>query len=163
MNRYYILLNLLLCIAIMGCGSAPQRPEGFPPLYAVELTITQEGTPLAEASVTFHPMDSSQKWSSGGRTDEKGIVKIVTHGQFQGVAKGKYKITVDKLAYEPPDNKALSPSGFPRYPDKQFALVEAVYRHKELTTLEIDVQGKTQQTIDLGKPVRVLIPDSAGV
>ena len=76
-----------LAVAIVGCGSDLN-------LAPVEGTVTYQGQPLANATVTFIPKGEG---SLGvGITDEEGSFSISTGGQA-GVTPGMCAVTVSKM------------------------------------------------------------------
>ncbi|MDO5553211.1 MAG: hypothetical protein Q4G68_05580 [Planctomycetia bacterium] len=70
---------ILFCLPFMtGCFQEP-RPDGLPKLYPMSIKITQEGTPLTDASVGLISSDPElQRWPAGANTDANGIAKIFT-------------------------------------------------------------------------------------
>ena len=154
----FVLLSVLIAFSlsgVIGCNQTP-KPEGLPKLYSVTLKILQEGTPLAGAEVMFYPIDEMGKWTHGGRTDENGVAQIVTHGQYSGVPAGKFKVTVSKsLVVEPEADSNMSVPGVQNSLNKVFDLVDLVYKTKDSTPLEIEIQGKITQEFDVGQPVRI--------
>jgi len=146
-----ILSGLVLIVPlILGCDKRPM-PEGLPKLYPLTLDLFQNGQPLAEATVSLYPMDSTSKWSSGGFSDDSGRAVIVTHGGFDGAPVGKYKVAVVKSIVE----------GAPESMDDQgnsqsFSLIESQYTNRNTTPLEIEVQsGKNSLRLDVGKVVKI--------
>ena len=150
MNTRIFVSLLLLVFMIAGCGGSGgqrKKPSDLPPLYPCTLTFTQEGVPVDDAHITLH---SDSKWAVGGRTDEKGEVKPVTNGFYDGVPAGMYKITVAKMVIV--ENEAGDTV-------KQTEVVDKTFRKKETTPLEIEiVKGNNDQTFDVGKAVSINVP-----
>lgn len=98
-RRFGIAAPLILMIG--GCGGASDR-DG-PKTVPVQGTITLEGQPLADASVTFLLADNSG--STVGRTDSAGRYSLTTFEQGDGAIPGEYGVQVVKYE-EPPDEVA---------------------------------------------------------
>ena len=165
MQKFIAILLLSLSVTIFGCSN---RPSGMPSLYPCSITVTQEGAPLADASVILVNISDTEKgqaWTPAGKTDSNGVAVMRTNSQYNGAATGKYRIIVEKVETEPsklgPPPSADTPE-YEVWSDKianenlaQFALVEAVYS-SSTTPHEIDVgRGANDKTIDVGKAVHV--------
>lgn len=173
MNTRFFLGCLGLLVLTAGCGEP--RPEGLPELYPVTLTITQDGAPLADASVTLFPQDSAlARWPSGGQTDASGNVQITTFAKYPGAPAGTFKVTVTKLVTEgdplpthPGRNatreqiveydRAMKTGSF-----QAFHVVSAEHRTPNTTPLSIDVSSSGPNTITLDVGAAVKERDSSG-
>ena len=167
--------NHLLSICFLAVGLAllagcqrTFKPDGFPPTFPVGVTVTQEGAPLAMATVKLIPADGARDWVSSAMTDESGQAVMFTYGRFAGVPKGKFKVVVIKTESDvskiaPPTNTsderamAIYNRNMQNERLKDYALVEAIYGDPETTPLELEVKGRTTQAFDVGKKVRVAI------
>jgi len=150
------LFGLTVLLTMIGCSE--ERPDGMPPLHSVTLQFHQEGVPLGEASIRLIPQFDSN-WAVGGSTNAKGESRLKTHGKYDGVPAGKYKISINKFISE----GELPQLGGNTPPMKHFNLVETQYTLPNQTPLEIEVvKGKnTFQPFNLGKAVRIeLVPPS---
>ena len=161
----YIPLLLSFFVALFGCS---HRPSGMPTMYPCKITVTQDGAPLAGASVVLVCISDTamgNAWTPMGKTDSSGVAVMMTNGTYSGAAAGTYRIIVDKSETEPSKIGPPPPADTPEHEawsekianeDRvQFALVEAVYSSSE-TPHEIDVgKGANDKTIDVGKAVRV--------
>jgi len=136
----------------------------MPPLHPTALTLTQEGVPLAGASVTLSPQDASNsQWSLGGSTDSNGVLNVQTQG-FKGAPAGTFKITVSKTETEgtavaagTSDRGGAKPAAGGG--TKSFHLVDKKYRSAGTTDLTLEVKaGRNAQTFDLGPAIREEIP-----
>lgn len=148
-QTWLTLLVAMGCFLFIGCGE--KRPDGMPKLYPVTLVISQEGQPLAQASVSAIPESGFAQFSSGGVTDDSGTVVLFTHGQYKGMPLGKYKVTVQKTIVEDPQKSEADPS-----PTKIFDVVAAECSSREKTPLSFEVTAGTNQfDLNAGKPVRI--------
>lgn len=77
----------IAAVVAAGCG------KSGPKLHPASGTVTLDGKPLADATVTFVP---SAGRPSDGKTDASGKYAIMTNGQ-PGVPEGDYKVAVSKF------------------------------------------------------------------
>lgn len=143
----------LTTLVLLGC-TGQKRPEGMPALVPCSIKVTQEGTSLADATVSITPIGGDAKWTADGRTDSSGLAKMYTWSLHEGVVPGKFKVVVGKVETEtlpPQSSDDPTPS---KTPDS-FNLVEEQYGELGTTTLEIEVaKGTKEYTVDVGKAVR---------
>jgi hypothetical protein len=86
--------SALLALWLAGCGAGPN-------LLPVTGTVTLNGKPLEGATVTFYPDDgNSVKTTGHDTTGPEGNYKLSSGERF-GVAAGKYKVIISKLAAKP--------------------------------------------------------------
>jgi hypothetical protein len=157
MRTQFILFFVTLLISvtlISGCGNNNSRPKDLPALYPCKLTITQDGQPLAEATVRFVSVDGG-KWNPVAFTDTAGHVEMNTYS-FNGVPAGKYKVLIEKEVRENIVEEKNAVTGITE--EKSYTLyriVDKKYTDAATTPHEIEVTGKggkTEQTFDVGKP-----------
>ena len=164
---YGFILLTCLCFALNGCGGE-KLPDDIPKPYPTVITITQDGQPLAGASVVLVPMDPSNTWHAGATTDASGKATLQTHVKYDGVVPGKYYIIVSK--FEPAQKEAVvvpnqetDPEGYARYMETSakdatgggYDLVDLKFsKASPDVTIEV-VAGTNEQTVDVGKAVRV--------
>lgn len=89
--RFWLMSSLVL-LASAGCGG---RDVG-----QVEGTITLDGKPLAEASVTFTPLNATggESLASSGVTDNNGKYSLsLVIDEDSGAVIGKHKIVIAKI------------------------------------------------------------------
>lgn len=160
-----LLILLSIFIACSGCSN---RPAGMPGLSPCKIIVTQDGAPLAGASVVMINSDTTtgEDWTPMGTTDQSGVAVMRTNAQYDGAAVGKYKIVVTKTETE---ESKLGPPPPPDSPDydnwahknaneniASFNVVEATYSSPKTTPHEIEVtKGSNEVKIDVGKPIRV--------
>lgn len=170
-RRVFLGTTTLLTLSMLGCGGKP-RPEGLPELYPVRFVVTQEGTPLADATVQFVP-DGNSKWSTGGVTGTDGSLIPNTHGEFPGIPLGKYKVIVTKILKEgdpipstpmnDEEKKAWDAYWKSGKTEKQFNCVEKKYGGND-TPLIIEVKADSKEIpLDAGpitkEPIKVHKPN----
>ena len=146
-------LGFVLLFGISGCGE--KYPDGMPKLINVSLTFTQEGKPLAGATVSLFSDDPSFKWTVGGTTDNNGVVVLKTHGSYTGTPEGRYKICVKKFMREG-ELQTMANPGAP--PPKDYNLVESQYGFQKETPLSIEIKsGSKYEPFDVGAAVKELL------
>ena len=102
--RNYIawLVGSLFVIVLAGCGK--QQPVSGKIIYA-------DGTPMpGGGQITFTPLEPQNKQSALGMIKEDGTYRMGTTGEADGVAEGKYGITIIPT---PPKNPNRPPPGWP--------------------------------------------------
>ena len=158
--KAYLFMNsiilLMFCLSVFGCSRGV--PKDFPALYPCVITVHQDGTPLAEASVLFKPLQEDAM-SASGITDKKGIAVIKTQAAFDGAPEGTYKVMIAKRtrernpAVKDEDLNALDPTV---RLTKEFIvtyLVDPKFGNAAQTPFEIQIQpGKNERTFDVTKP-----------
>lgn len=159
-----VLLGAFLSVGgllLSGCSSGPELPSDLPKLTPCKLTVVQDGTPLAGATVTLTMQ--GQPWYPCGSTNEKGEVELYTNGKYKGVPAGTYKISVAKTETEPSKLGTAPPEGDPQYgawmaksaQEKRntYSLVEKQYTDAKTTPLEITIPGG-ETMVNAGKAVK---------
>ena len=168
-SSYFVALLLIgLVLCSFGCSRGPKRPDGFPKIYPTEITVNSASGPVEDAIVTLYPADGSRsQWSSGARTNAKGVARIKTHGQFDGAPEGKYKVVVKKTVAEgdaPPPMGVDAESQriydeYMRSGNKQkfFSVIDAQFGSASSTKLEIAVtsQKLNASPVDVGATVKI--------
>ena len=99
----------LLTASVFAVGCAePQKPDGIPELYPCVVKLTQEGEPLADASILCLSDDPKLiRWAVTGRADANGVAKIFTMGKFEGAPLGDFAVVVSKAPTQPPTPQAF--------------------------------------------------------
>lgn len=100
MKKYIFVVlagGLLSMVSFFGCGGE-KLPDGMPPLFPYEITITQEKTPLEGASVYL--VSDAVPYVIAGKTDASGLATMKTQ-DYTGVPAGDYKVTVSKVETTP--------------------------------------------------------------
>lgn len=158
---YFGALFVLVCM--VGCGE--KLPSDLPELYPVEIMVTQQDKPLADAYVQLINTESDQKYNSGGVTSEEGKTSIQTHGKYRGVPNGEYIVTVtkeifirkgpwDKMPADEFEARKFREENKSTLISKSFSVVASKYRDRKTTDLRVKVNGApVTQTFELGAPV----------
>ncbi|MGL4463637.1 MAG: carboxypeptidase regulatory-like domain-containing protein [Planctomycetia bacterium] len=85
-------LSATVCLALIGCGGT-----AGPKLVPAEAVFTMDGKPLANAMVSFQPIEGTKGQTVTGMTDAAGKVALFHAGTAKGAPVGKYKVVVSKL------------------------------------------------------------------
>jgi hypothetical protein len=155
---------IVFCGLLILAGCSSSRPSDLPKLSDVTITITQEGKPLSGAMIAL--VDAAQTntttYSAGGTTDANGACQLYTHGQYKGAPHGKFKVRVSRIETIPkPSPRPKSAAEFEAAskrqredPPKNYQFVEKIYTDAKTTPLEIEINGSTTKTFDVGKAVK---------
>ena len=137
-------------------------PDGMPKLYPVSISVTQEGKPLVDASVSFRYPNNSSQWAVGGQTDADGKAKLYTNG-FPGAPLGQFDVVIFKL-----DNEGLLERGEAegrRDPDAHkirvriWSCVKEEYNDPQKTPIKVEVTADTKMLeVDAGPAVQIEMP-----
>lgn len=94
LRKYAIASVSLVLVFALGCGS------GGEPVNYVEGTVTMDGVPLADATVSFSPMAGGTGKAAVGMTDAKGVFKLspVQGAVGSGASAGDYEVSITKDA-----------------------------------------------------------------
>ena len=153
MKKFAIVLSCLLVLAAVGCGNKNSRPADLPEdMSPCSVTITQDGQPLAGATVAFE-YETPVKYTTSGTTDDKGVAIMQTYG-FAGAQIGTAKVVVSKLVTEgASEAEEYGESG---EQGQDFEVVDAKYKSKDTTDLTITIgKENSVETFDVGPAVHV--------
>lgn len=148
------LCSLILCVALaalaVGCKDN-SRPDDLPDdMTPCKVTITQEGQPLAGATVEF-VYDTQVKYTTSGTTDETGVATMITYG-YAGAQQGTAKVVVRKMVTE--GGSEAEEYGESGEVGKDFQVVDAKYGKAETTDLTITIGNENvEETFEVGAPV----------
>ncbi|MBR2006218.1 MAG: hypothetical protein IKK39_00190 [Thermoguttaceae bacterium] len=143
----------------VGC-SQPQKPDGMPELYPCVVKLTQEGEPLADASILCLSDDPKLiRWAVTGRADANGVAKIFTMGKFEGAPLGDFAVVVSKNAAATADAASVSDdlgaSGTTAN-EPVVSLVSLEFTEKATTPLRMTVEAKSNEfEFDCGAKVKI--------
>lgn len=110
MSRYLVLFFCVLSLSFSGCGSG-----GIAVNY-VEGTVTLDGAPLADAVVSFSPVEGGTGKAAVGTTDDKGVFKLTATENATiggGTAPGEYLVAITK----PPKGATVDPDAWKTDPN----------------------------------------------
>lgn len=154
-NRVQYIFLMVVAIATVGSFgcSKTKLPEGMPKLYPCALTIHYaDGSAVDGATVGLYPADSGQ-WPGGGVTDKNGVVQAKTNGTYNGIAEGKYKVTVSKKEIPPIEAAKSMEEAMSRTTPQPVILVAPIFSDSQTTPLEVEIkQGKFSATLEVNKP-----------
>ena len=94
-NGYVLLLFALLLVS--ACQRLPDRPADLPELHPCTVSVTFGGEAIEGVTVSLVSDIQGYKWKAGGKTDEKGIVKLKTAFAYPGVPVGTFKVSFSKM------------------------------------------------------------------
>jgi len=156
MNKHTLLFSLLVFALFSAGCSSKKKPDGLPTLYPCEIVVKQEGAPLTGATVMLLSEDNSVSWTVGGGTNDAGVARIFTHGDFAGAPLGRYKVTITKNVIEnSPTPEQLSNPNFSGPMGEAYDYVDLQYKTKDSTPLNIEITaGKNTQEYEVGAPIR---------
>lgn len=86
------LLILASCCLLPGCG--PGVPSDRPATYPVSGTVTMDGQPVANATLSFQLSDASR--GAAGVTDDQGRYDLTTFEPGDGAVPGEYLVAIMK-------------------------------------------------------------------
>ncbi len=121
----------VLVLLLAGCGSG--EPEG-----TVKVTgkVTQDGTPLSQALVTFIPVEDTLGFGGSGATNAGGKYALTPKKGGKGIAPGEYKVTISRFLQ--PDGSPPDPRK-PPIESKARETLPAIYSNPSTTTLKATV------------------------
>ena len=135
-------VSLLFIAAILGCGPAGLRVE------YVEGVVTLDGTPVAEATVTFLPTTETPPMEMAtGITDTDGVYKLssVTGKATAGAVAGEYRVAITKSTVNAQPEVEY---GAPRLPATYTHLLPAIYRDYQNSPLVVTVKKGTNKDMN---------------
>lgn len=168
-GKWCLTVSIVLVMLAMVSGCGDGRPAEMPATYPTSITITQDGAPLAGATVVLYPEDSTlTRWPIGGTTNEQGTAEIMTSTKYSGAPAGKFKVIVNKTVTEGDPRPAHPGKGATREQITEydralksgkfemFKVVEQKYRTAGTTTLNVEItdSGENNLTEDVGKAVK---------
>ena len=161
----FLLIGIVVCMP--ACSRGPKKPAGMPKLCPTEVTVNSKSGPVADAIVSLVPADGSRaQWGSGARTNAQGVARIKTHGQFDGVPEGKYKILITKTVTEgaappPMGTDEESQRVYDEYmksgsKQKFIKVIDAAFASAKTTKLTMDVSNQklNATAVDVGEQVK---------
>ena len=156
-SRLCSIAFVLIVFAVMpGCSKKPekQKPVDLPELVPCEITVKRDGTPLSGATVRLQSTPSTPSattWIIAGTTNESGIAKMQTYGDFIGAPEGEYIVLISKSDVSDTPRDAMS-GGFER--TKPTVVVDPSFGNPAKTKLKLTVSGKgpVRETFEVTGP-----------
>jgi len=144
---------LLLSLAVvLGCGGEPDKIKVIP----VTGTVTLDGKPLEEATVTFLPQ-TAQGVAAAATTDKNGHYVLQTAGAHRpGAAPGQYTVTIMKIEVKPlrtqeesfAQAKSQGANAMPLPTTESKQLLPAKYRNPALSGFTATVSDSGKNSFD---------------
>ncbi|MCL2117733.1 MAG: hypothetical protein FWH27_04805 [Planctomycetaceae bacterium] len=152
---YFSLCAVLFLAVFPGCGGK-KKPDGLPALYPCEIKVMQDGAPLAGAIVSLVLTEGSNKWGVSGGTNDQGVAKVYTHGDFAGAPAGQYKVLITKTVIEDaPTQEQLNNPNYAGPMGTDYDYIDLQYKSLKSTPLTIEItSGKNTKDFDVGKAIR---------
>lgn len=97
---------LLITACVLGLASGCSRGRQYPPTHSVSGFVTVEGQPVAEALVSFLPVDGQNP--ANGVTDASGRYELTSFTRGDGAMEGSFRVTIVKYEKEVEDEPAAS-------------------------------------------------------
>jgi hypothetical protein len=161
-QQFFLLCLIASLVLLSGCG--PNLPDGMPRLYPVVITVTQEGQPLANCSVSLRYTDPSLgTWAIGGRTDAQGNAQLFTNG-FPGAPEGTFKVVLVKHENIGLDARAEAEgrndfAAARAIQVRLWSAIELRYNDPATTPLEVEITPSTRTlSVDAGPAVQIDLP-----
>ena len=168
--KHFLSFCLVLLFAVLLSGCAKKMPDGMPKLYPVSIAVTQDGTPLAGATVMLRYADpSAGTWAVTGRTEADGVAKLYTNG-YLGAPAGTFKVVLDKREHDGLSEEervaeiaklqaaqtgAVVPDALLQAGTK-WSYVNPEYNDPAKTPLEVEITSSTKRlSVDGGPAVKV--------
>jgi hypothetical protein len=152
-----IILFTFAVVSITGCTGDSGRPSDLPPLYPCAVVITQDGSPLAGATVSLMSPDGAKaKYQPSAVTDISGKATFSTYG-FNGVPVGRYKVCVRKTLIEDVIQSVDDYGETVNTAGSEYRTVDPEYSEADTTPHEIEVTSKKvpPYSFDVGKAVKI--------
>lgn len=141
--RFVASFAVLLVAAVAGCGRGGSQRDVK--TYPVSGKVTYNGTPVADATVTFV---GSEGHSAVGKTDADGVYHLMTFQPGDGAVPGEYQVTVVKREQTGPppseesdeDDEAIVPPPKSLLPEK--------YASRDTSGLKATVKKGSNTNVD---------------
>jgi len=132
-TRFASVLCLSTLLFVVGCGGG--QDDG-PELGIVTGTVTMDGAPLPNVTVTF---TSEKGQASFGTTDGEGKYELTFKGDAKGAEVGGHKVTIETPLEAPPEPGYKDP--IPSIYNTKSALT-AVVKEGENPPINFDLKSK---------------------
>ena len=95
MTRQSTVVLAIIFLTTIGCGGSDRLP-----VIPVTGTVTMDGKPLENVSVTFHPESGR---SANGVTNSEGMFRLTTYDTNDGATVGKHQISLSLIQVDIPE------------------------------------------------------------
>ena len=136
---------LLTTSVLTGCGET--GPPG-PTLVDASGSVLLEGQPLADADVSFIPLESTEGIGGRARTNESGQFEVQYLRGGTGLPSGTYRVTV---------SKRVMPDGSPVAADDQTDPIESPAMETLPPAYSNEDQTKLKVVVEAGKPIEITL------
>ena len=130
---------------LAGCGGTTEVPEGQEAVYPVKGTVTYNGQPVADATISLH---SEGKPGSFARTDSSGNFAVNTYAEGDGAPAGTYTLTVTKMV-DVNAGEASDKIDAVRAPAKYESQVPEYLSKKETSGLKVTIPADATSVLQL--------------
>lgn len=167
MRKMLVWIALMTTISFVSGCQKQKLPQDMPELVPFEITVVQDGKPLAGAAVELK--SDTVAYVVDGRTDDLGKIKLKTNGQYPGIPKGEYVALVTKNV----PTKSQYADVVPTSDEEADAIakkkkneyvpthcyVEKKFADVKTSGLTVSVTGPGASSLDVGKAVDdIIIP-----
>lgn len=145
--------SLLLVFALAlgtGCGTGPREDQwtkGRPPVHPVSGQLLHDGSPVADATITFQPVDAAGK-PGYAMTDSRGYFKAQTFNPADGLTAGAHRVAVQKTQILDRDGNILKEVREPEGVVEKHLLPE---RYADFQKSDLEITVTADQSNDLGE------------
>lgn len=159
------LFGSVFALMLTGCPGGEAKPDGLPNLVTASIQLTQDGAPLAGATVSLIAAEGGQQWYPGGLSNDSGVVELYTNGRYKGAPEGKFKVIVHKTETDPSKLGPAPSEDDPAYGKwmedsskevrNSYTLIEKKFGDAKDTPLEVEIKkGGETPKLDVGKKVK---------
>ncbi|WDI41146.1 hypothetical protein [Bremerella sp. P1] len=94
----FVVIAAVGTVILVGCSGKREDKwtRGRPPVYEVTGQVTYQGKPVADAVVTFQPVDEAGRGGSA-ITDDQGYFEAQTFDPGDGLTPGTHRVAVHKV------------------------------------------------------------------
>lgn len=150
LDVFSLAIGLLVTLTLAGCGDA-DVPAG-PVLVPVTGQVSLGDQPLADADLTFFPIESTAGIGGKTRTNEAGQFDEVLYMRGGiGLPAGTYRVSV---------SKRVMPNGSPVPPDDETPAIESPAKELLPAVYSSPEQAKLQVQVQEGKPIELKLQKS---
>jgi len=139
MRTLLFFVTIFTTVFLIGCGDGGLATVG------VSGTVTYNGEPVANASITFTPKTQGVGHPGYGTTDEKGVYLLQTsQGKADaGTTPGDYLVAIRKVEVDP-----NAPPPAPGYPAQTRSVIPTRYAQTGTSELTATVENKRSNVFD---------------